>query len=171
MTNNVLGFTLGLAQVEAIDAAVTTLKQSLPGLIALSLGEKRLLKRMGEKSETFCRQSLHVMDRNRQLVPAKIDLDAAIETMRTLDLLRPRLVELAQLLERCYDTDAALGSAVMTVALQGYSLLKLIGRSEGLEPLRRELQAGRFKQKGGAAAAKARRAAAQAQLEPGRNTP
>lgn len=152
MNNNVLGFTLSDAQVEKIDGAMAILKQELVGLAALSLGEKRLLKRMGEKSESFCRQSLHVMARNRQIVPDKIDLDAAIETMRTLDVLRPRLVELARLLERGYDTDAALGSNVMAVALQGYGLLKLMGRTEGLEPLRKDLSV-RFSRSARSAAA------------------
>jgi|CXWL01.1.fsa_nt_gi hypothetical protein len=37
------------------------------------------------------------------------------------------------------DTDAALGSDIVTVALKAYGLLKLTGRGEGTEPLRREL--------------------------------
>jgi len=43
--------------------------------------------------------------------------------------------------ERASDTDVALGSDVITVALQGYSLLKLSGRAEGLKPLRQEFGA------------------------------
>jgi len=46
---------------------------------------------------------------------------------------------LARLTERASDTDIALGSDVMTVALQGYGLLKLIGRAEGIQSLRQEL--------------------------------
>ena len=56
-----------------------------------------------------------------------------------MDRLRPRLVRLARLSERASDTDAALGSDVMDVALQGYSLLKVTGRTEGLTALRKEL--------------------------------
>ena len=55
--------------------------------------------------------------------------------------LRPRMIRLSRLSERASDTDVALGSDVMTVALQGYGLLKLSGRAEGLEPLRQELGA------------------------------
>ena len=51
------------------------------------------------------------------------------------------MIRLARLSERAADTDIALGSDVMAVALKGYSLLKLTGRTEGLEPLRRELKA------------------------------
>ena len=37
------------------------------------------------------------------------------------------------------DTDFALGSDAMAVAVQGYGLLKQVGRSEGLEPMRKAL--------------------------------
>ncbi len=56
-----------------------------------------------------------------------------------MEQLRPRRVRLSRLSERASDTDIALGSDVMSVALQGYSLLKLTDRVEGLEPLRHEL--------------------------------
>ena len=41
------------------------------------------------------------------------------------------------------DTVAALGSDVMDVALEGYALVKVSGRAQGLDELRREL-GGRF---------------------------
>lgn len=131
-----------------IEGLITGLKGELSELIALEVGQRKQLRRMGGMSESFSRQALNVLERNRQIVPQKIALDAASANLRTLDQLRPCMVELARLLERCYDTEAVLGSAVMTVALQGYGLLKLIGRSEGLEPQRRELKATRFANNG-----------------------
>ena len=46
-----------------------------------------------------------------------------------------------EVVERAADTDIALGSDVMNVALKAYGQLKLSGRTEGLEPIRRELGA------------------------------
>jgi hypothetical protein len=49
------------------------------------------------------------------------------------------MVRLSRLSDRASDTETALGSDVMAFALRGYGLLKLTGRSEGLEPLRQQL--------------------------------
>jgi hypothetical protein len=59
--------------------------------------------------------------------------------LQALDRLRPRLLRLQRLAERASDTDIALGSDVMQVALQGYALLKVAGKNQGLEGLRKEL--------------------------------
>jgi hypothetical protein len=48
---------------------------------------------------------------------------------------------LQQLTERASDTEVALGSDVMNCALQGYALLKVSGKNQGLEGLRKELGA------------------------------
>jgi hypothetical protein len=56
--------------------------------------------------------------------------------LEALDELRPRMQRLQRLGERIVDTDTAVGAAVMQTALQGYALLKVSGRSQGLEALR-----------------------------------
>jgi hypothetical protein len=48
-------------------------------------------------------------------------------------------MRLSRLLERGFDTEFGLGSDAMAVAMRGYGLLKLVGASEGLEPIRKEL--------------------------------
>jgi hypothetical protein len=53
--------------------------------------------------------------------------------------LRPRLQRLLRLTERASDTEIALGSDVMNAALQGYALLRVAGKNQGLEGLRKEL--------------------------------
>jgi hypothetical protein len=139
MTQNLVTLNLTDAQLTAVDAALTELETQLAGLIALPPPKKRSLKRMGQKSEAFCRQALRVLEQNPQIVPANVPLAEAIADLNALEQLRPRMIRLSRLSERASDTDVALGSDVMAVALQGYSLLKLTGRTEGLEPLRQEL--------------------------------
>jgi hypothetical protein len=63
----------------------------------------------------------------------------AIGDLAAIDKLRPRMLRLSRLSERASDTDIALGSDVMTTALQVYGLLKLTGAGEGLEAMRRDL--------------------------------
>ena len=48
-------------------------------------------------------------------------------------------MRLQRLAERANDTEVALGSDVMRCALDGYALLKVSGRNQGLEGLRKEL--------------------------------
>ena len=65
--------------------------------------------------------------------------------------LNPSLVRLQRLTERAEATDEALGSDVMSTALEGYALLKVAGKNQGLEGLRKDLSA-RFAKQGGAKA-------------------
>ena len=139
MSQNLVTLNLTDAQLTAVDAALAELEKQLADLIVLSQAQKKSLRRMGQKSEAFCRQALRVLDQNPQIVPPNVPLADANADLQALDLLRPRLVRLSRLSERAADTEIALGSDIMSVALQGYSLLKLTGRAEGLEPLRREL--------------------------------
>ena len=140
MSQNIISLSFTEAQITAVDAALTELETQLVGLVALSVPQKRALKKMGEKSEAFCRQALHMAELNPQMMPANIPVAEAAADLKALDQLRPRLMRLSRLTQRASDTDIALGSDVMSVALQGYSLLKLTGHTEGLEPLRRELR-------------------------------
>jgi hypothetical protein len=139
MTQKLVTLNLTDAQLTAVDAALTELETQLSGLIAMSTPTKRALKKMGQKSEAFCRQAVRVLEQNPQMVPPNVALADAVAGLSTMDQLRPRMIRLSRLTERASDTDLALGSDVMEVALQGYSLLKLTGKTEGLEPLRQSL--------------------------------
>jgi hypothetical protein len=139
MAQNIVSLNLTTDQLTAVDAALTALETQLSGLIALPIEQKRSLKKMGEKSEAFCRQALHVLEQNPQMVPSNVPLTDAVADLAALDALRPRMVRLSRLSERVADTDIALGSDVMSVALQAYGLIKLTGKTEGLQAMRREL--------------------------------
>ena len=143
MTQNLITLNLTDAQLTAVDAALTELETQLAGLIALSATQKKSLRRMGPKSEAFCRDTLHVLDQNPLIVPPGVALAEANAGFQTLDGLHPRLIRLSRLSARGADTETALRSDIMSVALQGYNLLKTVGRSQGLDPMRRELS-GRF---------------------------
>jgi hypothetical protein len=143
MSQNLISLSLTDAQLASIDTALATLEQSLAGLIALDAEQRKTLNRMGGKSEQFCRRTLDVLGQNPQVVPASIGLADAQADLVALDRLRPRLQRLRVLAERADDTETALGSDVMSLALEGYALLKVAGRNQGLDALRKELS-GRF---------------------------
>jgi len=147
MSQNLIQLTLTAEDYAAIDGALTTLETRLASLIDLSVEERRGLVRMGEKSEAFCRQTLLAMDENRSFIPASVGLDDAQADLDQLDALRRRTLRLQRLTGRCEDTTTALGSDVMSTSLEGYSLLKMLGKGSGLAPLR-ETIASRFSRRG-----------------------
>jgi len=141
MSQNLISLSLTDDDYTAIDQAIATLEARLGGLIDLSVDERRGIVRMGDKSEAFCRQTLSVMTQNRILVPAGVGLDEALNDLNQLDLLRQRTIRLRQLTGRCEDSETALGSDVMSTSLEGYALLKVLGKGSALEGLRQEISA------------------------------
>ena len=139
MSQNLVTFNLTDTQVLALGQALTEIETQLEGLIALNTAQRKSLARMGDKSEAFCRQALSVLEQNPQIVPPSLKLAEAQADLVALDRLRPVLQRLQRLTERATDTDIALGSDVMGCALQGYALLKAVGKNQGLEGLRKEL--------------------------------
>ncbi|HEY8328837.1 MAG TPA: hypothetical protein VIO59_10390 [Rhodanobacter sp.] len=136
MSQNLISLALDDATLAGIDAALDSLETAFIGLIALTPEQRRSLARMGDKSEAFCRQTLTVLAQNPQVLPPSYDLAEAQDDLRARDRLRPRLMRLMRLSERADDSDTALGSDVMSAALEGYALLRISGRNQGLESLR-----------------------------------
>jgi hypothetical protein len=138
MSQNLVSLTLSDTQLSTIDQGLSDIEGQLMDLIAMNTAQRRGLMRMGDKSETFCRQTLNVLAQNPQIVPPSLKLAEAQADLMALDRLRPRLQRLLRLAERASDTEIALGSDVMTTALQGYALLRVSGKNQGLEGLRKE---------------------------------
>lgn len=139
MSQNLVSLVLSNEQLAQAEQAIATLEQALAGLVSLSIAERRRLVKMGQKSEVFCRQTLRVLAQNPQVVPSGMGLAEAQADLQALDQLGPLLDRLQRLAERGGDTEMALGSDVMDVALEGYALLKVSGKQQGLDALRKEL--------------------------------
>jgi hypothetical protein len=139
MSQNLISLTLTDNQLAIVDQCLTDIETQLMELIAMNTAQRRGLMRMGDKSETFCRQTINVLAQNPQIVPPSLKLAEAQADLAALDRLRPRLQRLLRLTERASDTEIALGSDVMNAALQGYALLRVAGKNQGLEGLRKEL--------------------------------
>lgn len=138
---NLISMTLSPSDLQDVDAALETLRRVFAPMISLETQQRRELYKMGEKSEAFCRQTLAVLASNPQIVPPNLGLAEAQADLAAVDALRPRVVQLQQLSERAEDSLLALGSDLMSVALEGYGLLKVSGRNEALKNARKELSA------------------------------
>ena len=138
---NLISLNLSAQDTTDIDAALDTLRRVFAPLIVLQPAQRRELYKMGDKSEVFCRQTLSLLADNPQIVPPNLGVAEAQADLIALDQLRPRLMRLRQLMERADDTEMALGSDIIGVALEGYALLKVSGKGEALKSARRELSA------------------------------
>ena len=125
--------------LSAITAALAVLEQRFAKLEALTPKERQRLFKMGFKTEKFCRETLHVLDKNRQLVPPAMDLPKALSALRTIDELRPLTHQLERMVQRMKDTQVGLGADVATAARQGYKSLSEYGGRHGLEGKRQAL--------------------------------
>jgi hypothetical protein len=139
MSQNIVSLVLSDAQIKAANDALTALEGALGGLISLDAEDRRRLTKMGQKSEAFCRQAISVLAQNPQIVPPSMHVADAQADLLALDRLGPVLDRLQKIAERGSDTEIALGSDVMDVALEGYGLLKVSGKNQGLDGLRTEL--------------------------------
>ena len=82
-----------------------------------------------------------MLEQNTHVLPPTLDLADMKRDMAAYELLRPRLLRLKEILARVEDTQMALGSNVMTAALAGYKLMKMFGKSEGLDALKNAMGA------------------------------
>lgn len=139
MTQNVVSLVLSDAQVAAATTGLKQIESALPGLISLPADDARGLVFMGERSGPFVRRTLRVVEEHPHVVPASLDIPAAQADLVAYDQLVPLLERLQYLTSRVQDTVNALGSDLMSTALDAYGHIKVSGNDHGLEDLRRQL--------------------------------
>jgi hypothetical protein len=139
MTQNLVDLDFTADALAAIDTALAALEAGFAGLLALTPDQRQGLTKMGDKSEAFCRKADAVFGENLAILPANFDLAAYRRDLATMDALRPRLARLSKLSQRGDDTQMAVGSDLMTNALEGYAVLKVTGKGQGVDDLRKML--------------------------------
>lgn len=122
-----LPLTFAVEDLDAVDAALTTLEARLAALVSLRPEVRQGWARMGEVSERFCRQTLAAMAERPPLSSVVFDLSRAQADLAAADALHPRLLRLRRLADRAEDSELALGADVMVAALQAHALLEAAG--------------------------------------------
>ena len=140
MKQNLVSLEFSAAQLEAVDAALAALEKNLAELVTLTAEQRRKALKMGDGSEVFCRQTELVLRQNAGMVPADFELAEFQQDIATLDALRPRLQRLRTLTDRADDTELALGSDIMSAALDGYRFAKIAGKGTALDSLKEAMQ-------------------------------
>lgn len=141
MAKNHVSISFSEPRLTALAQAMDVMEMEFGDLISLPVAERRAMFKMGDKSEVFVRETIDTLGQNPKLVPEALNLPEAQADLAALDALRPLLRRLQQLVERAESTETALGADLMATALEGYALLKVSGRHQGLEGRRRELSA------------------------------
>ena len=91
---NLVSMNLTNDQLTAVDAALDALEANLSAMVSLTPQQRRSVPRMGDKSESFCRQTLSLLGQNLQVVNPSLGLPEAQADLAALDALRPRLQRL-----------------------------------------------------------------------------
>lgn len=139
MAQNQLSVSLTREDFARVDAALDALESALKGLAGLPQQALHGLPRMSDKSEAFCRQTLAVLSQNPQVVPMGLDLPQAQEALGQFDALRGRTARLRRLVGATETCEAALGATAMQASMEGYVLLKMMGRGADLDALRQDM--------------------------------
>ncbi|CAJ0822647.1 hypothetical protein [Ralstonia flaminis] len=139
MPQNLISFAPSTADLAAIDGALKTLEDKFVSLIDLSTEQRGALVKMGDKSEAFCRKAVEVLAANPNVLPPNFNVAEMRRDLAGFDTLRPRMVRFEKLYEKMRDSQLALGSDVMSAALEGYALLKVAGKGEALDTARKAL--------------------------------
>ena len=138
---NIISVEFSAEDLAAIDAAVAVLEQKFAVLQSLTPEERLHLNKMGDRSEPFCRLAMQLMTQNPGILPPLFNLAEAQRDMRTLEALRPLFSRLRVLMVKAEDAETALGSDVLSASLEGYGLLRISGKGQGLDALREAMSA------------------------------
>jgi hypothetical protein len=157
MPQNLVSLDLSADQIAAMDQAIATLEALTKPFITLSADDKNSLVKMGDKSVAFCQQTALVLSQNKDALPAGFDYTEMEDDLAAYAALQGRVLRIREVLAKMDDTQTAIGSDIMVAASEGYALMKLFGKAEGLSELQQAMRVRRpgRRRKGDAAAGSA----------------
>lgn len=118
------------------DQALATIQEVLAPFSPMTADDPgRPLYEMQTVHEAFCRQTLLVLDENRDALPPVYGLETVEWGLRTFDALRLRILRLGELATEGQATVAVLADGLVDAAIKGYVLLKIVGEPESVRRL------------------------------------
>lgn len=128
-------------------AAIATIRQNLPFLLALKPEDRKSILKLGPKSVKFVAEVRKLAAAHPELVPSAIDFPEFAKDADLVEALGRFQPELAQVSEAVEDTLMVAGSEAMNSALILYGILQTSARAvPGLDETVKELGQ-RFRQK------------------------
>lgn len=133
MPENRVSASLSQADLQAVLAAIQTIREKLPFLIDLSPEERRSVPKIGDTGHNFAAQALAIATQNQDILPRAFDLAEFQQDVDMLGGLRPVVLALTQLQELVEDTYLQVGSEAYTSALAVYGYAKASDKGAALD--------------------------------------
>lgn len=140
MPQNLVSLRLSGETLATIEQAIAALEAFSNPLRTLTADEIRALTKMGDKSAAFCRQTAMVLEQNRDVIPPSLDLEKMQGDLVTIETLDRQILRLKEIVAKMEDTRIALGSNIMATASDGYALMTMFGKAEGLSALQEAMK-------------------------------
>lgn len=135
MPQNLISLDITPDAIAKVDEAIQTLEAFTAPFITLTNQQKQELFKMGDKSILFCQQTAMVLEQNQDVLPPTFDYEEMKTDLADHAAIAPRVLRIREVLAKMEDTQIALGSDVMVASSEGYALMKLFGKAEGLTEL------------------------------------
>jgi hypothetical protein len=135
MPDNRVSATISEPDRQAVLAAIETIRQKMPFLIALTPEQRRSLPKMGDKSRAFVDKALNVAQLNSDFLPRSFSVEEMARDVALTAALQPIMAALTRLQEQVLDTYTEVGSEAYTAALVVYQSARIGGEGEALEAL------------------------------------
>ena len=135
MPDNRVSASISEADLQAVLAAVETIHQKLPFLIALTPEQRRSLPKMGDRSRAFVGKALNVAQLTSDYLPRSFSVEEMERDVALTEALRTILTSLTSLQEQVSDTYTEVGSEAYSAALVVYQYARTSGEAAGLEAL------------------------------------
>ena len=135
MPQNLISLDITPDAIAKVDQAIETLEAFTAPFITLTNQQKQELFKMGDKSILFCQQTAMVLEQNQDVLPPTFNYEEMKTDLADHAAIAPRVLRIREVLAKMEDTQIALGSDVMVASSEGYALMKLFGKAEGLTEL------------------------------------
>jgi len=135
MPQNLISLDITPDAIAKVDEAIQILEAFTAPFITLTNQQKQELFKMGDKSILFCQQTAMVLEQNQDVLPPTFNYEEMKTDLADHAALAPRVLRIREVLAKMEDTQIALGSDVMVASSEGYALMKLFGKAEGLTEL------------------------------------
>ena len=135
MPQNLISLDITPDAIAKVDEAIQTLEAFTAPFITLTNQQKQELFKMGDKSILFCQQTAMVLEQNQDVLPPTFNYEEMKTDLADHAAIAPRVLRIREVLAKMEDTQIALGSDVMVASSEGYALMKLFGKAEGLTEL------------------------------------
>lgn len=140
MPQNLISLDITADNLAEVERAIAALEHFTQSFITLSAQQKKDLFKMGDKSVAFCQQTAMVLGQNQQILPPGFDYAEMKADLNAYTALEPVTLRIKEVLAKIEDTQTALGSDLMVASSEGYALMKLFGKAEGLNELQQAMR-------------------------------